>query len=170
MGGNSKLAMSDLRSLLSSLGYGEVSTYLNSGNASFTSPRDGTEALEREIEESIAQELGLAIPVAIRTPQEMAAVVAANPFPEAAAEPKSLHVSFLSAQPSPETGERLGSRRFEPNRFHIGDRAMYLWYPDGVIAASKASQFWGRVLGEAGVIGTARNWNTVTKLASLPEE
>ncbi|MDQ2742573.1 MAG: DUF1697 domain-containing protein [Chloroflexota bacterium] len=164
VGGHSKLAMMDLRALLCSLGCSDVTTYLQSGNALFTSPRDDPEELAREIEEHLALDLGLGVTVLIRTGDEVAAVVAANPFPSATASPTLLHISFLSAQPDAERLSEIDARQFAPEEFRVGDRVIYLWYPNGAQRTKLSNVFFERRLG---LTATARNWNTVTKLAVL---
>jgi len=164
VGGNKKLPMADLRTLLSSLGHTDVTTYLQSGNALFTSPWDDPAALAQEIEQQIARDLGLAVRVLIRTPDELAEVIASNPFPDATATPTKLHVSFLSASPHAERLAAIDARQFEPDQFRVGDRAIYLWLPNGAAETKFTNDFWERRLG---LTATTRNWNTVTKLLGL---
>jgi uncharacterized protein (DUF1697 family) len=164
VGGNKKLSMADLRELLLSLGYADVMTYLQSGNALFTSPRDDPTELAQKIEHQIARDLGLQVSVLIRTRQELATVVEGNPFQSATATPTRLHVSFLSASPNGERLAEIDPGRFEPDEFRIGDRVIYLLLPDGFHGTKLTNEFWERRLG---LRATTRNWNTVTKLLSL---
>jgi uncharacterized protein (DUF1697 family) len=164
LAGYRKLPMADLRELLCALGYDDVSTYLQSGNALFTSPRDDPRTMEKEIELEIERALGLDVPVVIRTPDELASVVAGNPFPHAPARPSHYYVCFLSGQPDPTTLSTIDRWRFEPDEFHVGDRAIYLWYPNGLHGSKLSNAFWERRLG---LTATSRNWNTVTKLLAL---
>lgn len=159
--------MADLRRLLDSLGYADVSTYLQSGNALFTCPGDDPDALAHEIEQTIERDLGLKVKVLIRTGDELAAVIEGNPFPDAAATPTQLHVNFLSGQADAEKLSQIDARRFEPDEFRMGDRAIYLWYPNGAGRTKLTNDIWERRLG---LTATARNWNTVTKLCSLMNE
>ena len=165
VGGRKRVAMSDLRELLGSLGYSDVATYLQSGNAVFTSPRDDPAGLAREIERRLARDLGMEVPVVIRTREELAKVVEGNPFPEAASDPIRLHVSFLSGEPDRKRLAGVDPRTYEPERFELGDRVIYLWYPNGLGKAKLNDAFWRRL--DLGVHATDRNWNTVTKLLSL---
>jgi uncharacterized protein (DUF1697 family) len=164
VGGAMKLSMPDLRALLESLGYSDVSTYIQSGNAIFTSPHDDSALIGREIEEGIAGELGLSVRVLIRTPAELAAIIEANPFPAARAVPTSLHVSFLSSQPDDQRLAAIDPTRFAPDQFRLGDRVIYLHYPQGSGRSKLTNDLLERRLG---VTATARNWNTVTKLLVL---
>ncbi|HEY4868864.1 MAG TPA: DUF1697 domain-containing protein, partial [Candidatus Dormibacteraeota bacterium] len=82
VGRNKRLAMSDLRALLEALGYGDVRTHLQSGNAIFTTGRGAESKLEQQISARISADLGLDVSVLVRTSAELAAVAAGNPFVE----------------------------------------------------------------------------------------
>lgn len=148
------------RSLLAGLGHADVSTFIASGNAVFTSDRDDAAAMEREIEAAIKEETGVDTAAFLRTAAEMRDVVDGNPFDEAA----GLHVTFLSEQPEEERLANLQSMPFEGETVRPGDRVLYLVYPDGT-ARSKLTNT--SIEGRLGVQATARNWNTVTKLVEL---
>jgi uncharacterized protein (DUF1697 family) len=164
LGAHRKLAMADLRRLLSGLGYADVRTHLRSGNAVFTA--DGEpDALASEIEKAISAELDLTVPVLIRTAAELRAVVAANPLGDVATEPRFFYAIFLSGQPDPAKLAAV-DRAACPERFAAGDRVIYVWYPGGMQRATLTHAFWERRLG---LLATARNWNTVTNLCELAE-
>ncbi len=168
VGRHKRVAMPALRELLGSLGHTDVATYLQSGNALFTSPRDDPAGLAREIERRIARDLGLEVAVMLRTGEELARVVAGNPFPSATLDPARLHVSFLSGTPELERLAAIDRRQYEPDRFEVGDRVIYLWYPNGLQETKLTDGFWRSL--DLGVQATARNWNTVTKLLSLAND
>lgn len=164
VGGNKQVSMADLRELLLSLGHSDVSTYIQSGNALFTSPGEDAAELEREIEERMARDLGMDVHVLIRTPDELAAVIENNPFPDAVEIRSGLHVTFLSAQPDEQRIAEIDRAQFEPDRFAVGDRVIYLRLPNGMGRSKLATFPWERRLG---VVATTRNWNTVQKLLAL---
>jgi uncharacterized protein (DUF1697 family) len=165
VGGHSKLAMTDLRRVLESLGYTDVSTYLQSGNAVITSEDDDPERVGRRIRESLRRELGMDPSVLVRTSAELATVVAGNPFPEAVAQPKLLHVVFLSAQPDPEQAATIDPAICPPDEFGIGDRTVYLRYAVNSGRSKLAELVLRQLLwGRPDVAATARNWNTVQAL------
>jgi len=166
VGGNKKLSMADLRDLMTGLGYTDVATYIQSGNVVFSSDHDNPEVLEGEIEQEIAQEIGLDVSILVRSQAELAAVIEGNPFQEAAARPTTLHVFFLSASPDRERLEKVDPRQFEPDEFLVGDRVMYIHCPNGLGRSKLAAYPWERRLG---LRITSRNWNTVTKLRSMLE-
>lgn len=164
VGGHAKLSMPALRELLASAGYAGVTTYIQSGNVVFTSEDDDPERLARDIERRIAGDLGLNVTVLIRTGEELAAVVASNPFPDAVSAPSTLHVSFLSATPSAEQIATIDRQRFEPDEFGVGDRVIYLHYPNGAGRAKITNELWER---RFALRATSRNWNTVNKLLAM---
>jgi uncharacterized protein (DUF1697 family) len=163
LGPHRKIAMADLRVLLSSLGYADVTTLLQSGNALFTSPRDDVPALEQEIEAAIEREMGHDVPVLIRTPDELGRVVAANPFPHALAGPSRYYVAFLSGEPDPDLIATVDPTLYEED-FAAGERCLYIWYPEGLHVSKLSNTFWERRLR---LTATSRNWNTTTKLLEL---
>jgi uncharacterized protein (DUF1697 family) len=161
LGGRRQLAMADLRRVLKSLGYTDVSTHLRSGNAIITSDDEDPKRIAATIHEALATELSLRSAVIVRTGRELADVIAANPFPEHESEPGKLHVAFLSAQPSKAAVDAVDPARFAPDEFRLGDRALYLWFPNGA-GRSKLTM---AALARMNVEVTARNWNTVLALA-----
>jgi uncharacterized protein (DUF1697 family) len=161
VGGHRRVAMADFRALLQSIGCTDVTTYLQSGNAVVTVGHSDAAVLERVVAAGLAHALGFDVDVLVRTRDELTAVLAANPFAAAVAEPTRLHVAFLSAQPAPEAQQRLDPAAYLPDAFAFGDRAVYLWYRSSP-ARSKLN---GAALTRLGGFATARNWNTVQALA-----
>jgi uncharacterized protein (DUF1697 family) len=168
VGGNNKVLMAHLRELIGELGYEDVRTHLQSGNAVFTAAGTPPEQAAREIESQLARALGLGVRVLVRTTEELEQVVSANPLPEAAAaEPSRLLVTFLSAPPDPARLRELDPVDFEPDLFGFGEREIYVWCPEGVRTIKLSYAFFEK---RFGVVATARNWNTVTKLLELARE
>jgi uncharacterized protein (DUF1697 family) len=163
VGGHNKLPMAGFRALLADLGHDDVRTFIQSGNAVFSSDRHDIDAMEREIEAAIRQAFAVETPVFIRTSDEMAAVVAGNPFPEDGI----LHVAFLSDHPDESRLAQFDPQKFEPDRFAPGDRALYLLYPNGVHKSKLTPTAIERQLG---VKQTTRNWNTVNTLLEMAQE
>jgi uncharacterized protein (DUF1697 family) len=166
LGSHKRVGMGPLRELLAGLGYGDVRTYLQSGNVVLTS-QASPERLQRELEQQIADELGLETRVLVRTRDELADVIERDPLAGVADDPKRYQVSFLSAEPDAEVVRELGGVDVAPERFVVSGREIYTWHPDGI----QRSQL-NKVLSDRrlGVIATARNWNTVTKLLALADE
>ncbi|WP_018352913.1 DUF1697 domain-containing protein [Longispora albida] len=170
VGGNKKIAMADLRRLLAALGYSEPATLLQSGNAVFGSEETDPARLAAALEKGIASELGHEVGCLVLTAADLHRVIDANPMPDKAAENGSRYlVTFLSAPPEPERFADIDRDEYLPNTFAFGTREIYSWYPEG-ISATKLSELVGQKKRYApGVVATARNWNTVTKLLALLE-
>lgn len=164
VGGNKKIAMADLRKLLTGLGYDDVATLLQSGNAVFSSTSKDPLKLAREIERAITDEFGMQVSCLIRTGPDLRRVLAHNPLGEIATNPSRYMVIFLSGDPDPAWLKAIDPAAYAPEEFRVGEREFYLWMPDGA-ADSKLSLV--LMHKKSGVIGTARNWNTVTKIAAM---
>ena len=155
--------MADLRRVLSDLGYSDVSTYLQSGNAVFTASAS-RRTMARKIQQAVLSELGVPTEVIIRSGSEMAAVVRDNPLVEVSTNPSRLFVTFLADGVDVGQLSDVDPTAYEPERFAFGDGVVYVWLPDGAQNSRLTQSFWERRLrGTA----TTRNWNTVTKLAEM---
>jgi uncharacterized protein (DUF1697 family) len=163
VGSHRRVAMGDLRELLTGLGYGDVRTLLQSGNVVLTSDAR-PEQLARELERQIAANLGVDPQVVVRSREELAAVVRLNPLRDVAGDPKRYQVSFLSAAPDPSVVDALAAADVAPERVVVIDREIYAWHPGGVHRSPLAKLLSDRRLG---VAATARNWNTIVKLLEL---
>jgi uncharacterized protein (DUF1697 family) len=164
VGGNNKVPMPRLRELAAGLGYTDVETYVQSGNLVLSADTKKAADVEAALAEAIRTDLGVDIAVMVRSRKELAAVIDANPFGDIADDPKRLLVNFLAAQPAPEKVKVLDPAEFEPERYQLGDRCIYQWFPDGVGRSKMATAPWDRRLG---VRGTGRNWRTVTTLLDM---
>ena len=159
--------MADLRELLSGLGYGDVRTHLNSGNAVFTSRTGNPLKLAREIEKGIKDTLRLSVRCQVWSGDELRAVLAGNPFQKSATDGSKMLVLFLSEQPDPTLLEAHDPTHLAREQIRVADRAIYQWCPDGFLAAPNVGAFAEKHLK---VAVTARNWNTVTRLGVLLDE
>lgn len=166
VGAHNRIAMADLRELLSALGYGNARTLVQSGNIVLSADVP-SERLARELEREIAGRFGVETPVVVRTREELAAVVALDPLGDVADQHKLYQVSFLSAEPDPEAVRKIAGVDVAPERFvHVG-REIYAWHPEGIHRSPLAKLLSDKRLG---VTVTARNWNTTTKLLELADD
>jgi uncharacterized protein (DUF1697 family) len=94
------------------------------------------------------------------------AVADACPFPAADLEPKQLHVTYLSAPATPDRFAAIRQDAFLPEEFRLGDRALYLYAPNG-LGRSKLAEQLSKPRITKGVTATTRNWNTVVKLVEM---
>ena len=115
----------------------------------------------------LAEELGLEAKVLVRTKGELERVVAGNPLLDVASNPSRMLVAFLSDAPDREVMRQLAPADFEPDVFAVGEREIYVWYPEGVQATKLSNAFWEKRLG---VVATGRNWRTVTRLLELMDD
>lgn len=166
VGGNKKLPMADLRTLLEGLGLDGVRTYLQSGQAVFTSGHGDEESLAADIARAIEERFGFPVGVVVRDHAYLAAIVADCPFPAAELEGKQLHVTYYSVPLADDRFAGLDQAAFLPEEFRLGDRALYLYAPDG-LGRSKLAAELSRPRLSKGVVATSRNWNTVVKLVEM---
>ncbi|MGW0391479.1 DUF1697 domain-containing protein [Streptomyces sp. NPDC003042] len=166
VGGAKKVPMARLRTVLESLGHGDVQTYLQSGNAVFSSEKPDPAALARELEAAIEAHFGFRVPCLVVDGDYLSAVADACPFPAAELEGKQLHVFFLSERPDPERFAAIDPAAYLPEEYRIGDRVLYLYAPNG-LGRSKLGETLARPAVFKGQGVTSRNWNTVRKLVEL---
>ena len=170
VGGTGKLSMADFRAVMKKLGYENIETYIQSGNAVFDAKKPAA-AVARELAAALEKHTGAPVGVILRTHEELGRVIKANPFAgEAAADGARVHVAFLAGQALPTAKPafeaivaKYPARR---DRYQVAGDVIYFHYPDG----AGESKFTGKALEKAiGVIGTGRNWNTVLKLLAMSE-
>ena len=157
VGGTGKLPMSDLKAMCEALGFEKVRTYIASGNVVFTS-RKSESAVKAALEKQLAGYAGKPVGVLVRSAAEMADVLAANPFPKAPAN-RTVAVFLDEAPPADTIGKARG---LGDEKIKLGRREIYIAYGDGM-ANSK-------LVIPAAKDGTARNMNTVAKLAAMAAE
>ncbi|KUO19081.1 DUF1697 domain-containing protein [Streptomyces dysideae] len=168
VGGSRKVPMADLRTLMTGLGYDGVRTYLQSGQAVFSSDHGDEESLAAELAQAIRKHFGFDVDVIVRDHAYLRAIADNCPFPAADLEPKQLHVTYFSAPVEEERFAEIDRAAYLPEEFRLGDRALYLYAPNG-LGRSKLAEILSRPRINKGLIATSRNWNTVLKLAEMTE-
>ncbi|MEU9250219.1 DUF1697 domain-containing protein [Streptomyces sp. NPDC048270] len=166
VGGSRKVPMAELRSVLEGLGHDDVRTYLQSGNAVFSSAKKDPRALARELETAIEAHFGFRVACLVVDGAYLKAVADACPFPAAELEGRQLHATFFSEQPGPERFAGLDRQAYLPEEYRLGDHVLYLYAPDG-LGRSKLAEALARPARAKGIDATTRNWNTVAKLVEL---
>jgi uncharacterized protein (DUF1697 family) len=163
--GRSMVAMSDLRRLLTDLGFDDAKSLLQSGNLAFKADTTDVAELESRLEAETEKRLGLKTAYFVRTLKDMEAVVAGNPYPaEAKSDPGHLVVVFLKDAPTAGALEALRAAIKGPEVVQAKGRHAYIYYPAGI----GHSRLTGAVIdSKLGTQGTGRNWNTVLKLEAL---
>jgi len=166
IGAHNRIAMPELRRLLTSAGFSDVRTYAQSGNVVLFSDAP-PEQLARECERQIAHGLGVDVQALARTHEELAEVHRRDPLGEVARDPKRYQVSFLSAELDAEAVSRLAAHAVAPERVVAIGRELYAWHPSGVARSRLATRL---ARPAPGVTATARNWTTVTGLLAMADE
>jgi uncharacterized protein (DUF1697 family) len=161
VGGHKRISMADLRELLSALGYEDVQTYLQSGNAVVTSGEEPAK-VERDVSAAIAAELGHEVDVVVRTGAQMAKVVADDPFAGVRDDHRFHQALFLAAKPDAKEIARLEDADFSPERLVVQPGVLHAWCPSGVQNSPLL-----KALTKLRTSATARNWRTVEKLAEM---
>lgn len=166
VGGSRKVPMADLRTLLTGLGLDGVRTYLQSGQAVFTAGHGDEQSLAAELTSAIEKQFGFAVDVIVRDHAYLKAIADNCPFPAAELEPKQLHVTYFSAPVDADRFAEVDQAAYLPEEFRLGDRALYLYAPNG-LGRSKLAEILSRPRLNKGLIATSRNWNTVVKLVEM---
>jgi len=154
VGGTAKLPMGTLRSICAEAGFSRIETYIASGNVVFDSPAPAAR-IKQDLETRLAAVIGKPVGVVLRTAANMASVLAANPFP--ATKPSHTYAVFLDRPPPRDTLDHIAGCTDEEIR--LGARELYVHYPSGMGRS--------RLRIPAAKDGTARNLNTVARLAEL---
>jgi uncharacterized protein (DUF1697 family) len=162
------IRMPELKRLYETLGFGEVVTYVQSGNVVFGAP-DGIEAeLEKSIEAEIQRSLGLSVTVLVRTPDEIERVIQRNPFTHGRNEDATrLYVTFLSSAPNGTELTALQSPNEDGDEFVLDGREIYLFCPNHYGRTRLNNNLFERKLK---IPATTRNWNTVNTLFKMATE
>ena len=164
VGGHHKLPMAELRAMVADAGARRVRSYIQSGNVVFDHDSDAPASLEAELGRSITASTGFAVPVTLRTAQELTTIVAGAPFPTS--EPTQVHVSFLDQPPPTGAFDTVDRAAFAPEDFALSGRDLYLYLPNGMARTQLP-----RALGlYTKLAATTRNWRTVVSLRDLATE
>ena len=160
LGARNKVPMAELRALLSGAGYGDVRTYIASGNVLLDGPQ-ARSTIAGELERLIADAFQVKTTAVMRTPKELASVVAGHPF---GVDTSQSHVVFLAERPGSQAARQLAAADHSPDRALLVGADVYLRYPAGVQGSRLSTARLERLLGTP---GTHRNWRTVAALAEL---
>jgi len=155
-----RVAMADLRSLIEGLGFSDVRTLLNSGNAVFRATRPSPVKVASAMETAIRGRFGFYVPVVVLTARDLQTIVAENPLPQASDDPSKFLVAFVAKGSVLGKARPLVKESWKPEALAIGSKAAYLWCPRGIID-SKLIKSFSRITADA---ATTRNWGTVLKL------
>jgi uncharacterized protein (DUF1697 family) len=164
VGGHNRVPMPALRTLCEELGWGDVQTYIQSGNVVFRASTPLSDVAGM-LEQAIVRRFQLTIPVIVRDAADWAAYIEGNPFPAASRdEPKLVMLALSKQEPAPGAAKLLQERASGDERIEqVGD-ALWIHYAAGVAGTKLSPGLLDRVVGSA---VTTRNWRTVQKLGEL---
>jgi len=163
VGGKTQLPVQALREKLTAAGFDNVATYINSGNAIVRSRLSRKQVIAK-IAELCRKHFNFDKAIFAPTLAEWDNVITRSPFVRAAAAaPPKVHAALLESAPRAEDVERIRALAVKGEDIKVIDGAAYIYTPNGFGTCKMAEKFdkW------IGVTNTARNWNTVLKLAEL---
>lgn len=158
-----RIAMADLRALLEKLGYSDVRTLLNSGNAVFTADTTPVEHIAQRIRAEVAKKLGVDALVIVKSARDVSGMIAGNALSGVATDHSRLLVAMSSDVKSIAALKKFASRNWGTERVHVGKHAAYLWCARGILESKVAEA----LLTELKDRGTTRNWATLNKIHAL---
>jgi uncharacterized protein (DUF1697 family) len=162
--GGRKLPMAELRTICAELGWRDVATYIQSGNVVFEAASEPG-ALEHALEQAVQERFGYWSDVMVRSSEVWAAVLAANPFPDAsAAEPNRVLIGIAKGRINASSAETIAARAIAGERVTLASEALWFHYPAGVGTSRLTPALIDRA---AGSPVTARNWRTMLALAEM---
>ncbi len=162
VGGQGKLPMADLRTILADCGYDDIQTYIQSGNAVFSTSTRSAAAVERDLAAAIAAATDVAPAVMVRTRAQLDTAIADNPFRLRGEDADHLHVTF-SASTDQAVVTLKDLAKYAPEEAIAVGSQVYFFLPNG-LGRSKLAAAFAR---QKSPPGTTRNWRTVTKLQSM---
>ncbi len=180
VGGRNKVPMADLREVVTSLGHTGVTTYIQSGNVLFSTADADSAKLAAALGAAVGERFGIWASVVVLSRDELADVLASNPYPDEPS-PQLVHVVFLNAEPPHDilariaAAESAAAAKGSRDTVRAIGRALFLHTPDG-FGKSELAQVVFRIISapakqkKQDLAATARNWATATKLLSLCEQ
>jgi uncharacterized protein (DUF1697 family) len=158
-----RIAMADLRALLGKLGYRDVQTLLNSGNAVFSGAAEPARKHAERIRKAVVERTGVDALVIVKSAEEFADIIAGNELARIADDPSRLLVALTNENKLLPAIADLTRMKWGDERLHVGKHAAYLWCANGILE-SKAL---GPLLKGLNGTGTTRNWATLNKIHAL---
>ena len=164
LGGKTMMKMDDLKAEFERLGFGNVRSYINSGNLAFDTAKTTETKLIEKIEDAIEARFGRRVHVMVREQKDIERILKANPFDGQYESHKQMHVLFLKESMPAEKEEQLHAAALPGDRYSVADREIYCHLTGGVADSLLTKGFFEK---KPAVPYTGRNWRTVEKLAEL---
>jgi len=169
MAGHNLIKMTELSEIFITLGFHDVKTYIQSGNIIFGNPRnESASVISANIEKSIQKRFNLNVSVMTRTSGELRNLFSANPFlDEQDFDPAKNAVIFLNEKPTDNQIRKVADTDYPPDKFRVSDKEIFIYCPNGFGRTKLYTGFFEKKMG---VVGTARNWKTITTILGLVEK
>ena len=165
VGGKRKILMADLKALFEKMKFSNIIIYIQSGNVIFDLKKEISNLeLAQKIENAIKREFEFDVPVIVRTPNEIEAIVNKNPFIKNNIGSEHLYLTFLNENPIKENQEKTESYDYEPDKFAINGKDVFVFCEGKYHKSKLTNNFFENKLK---VRATTRNWKTVLKLLEL---
>lgn len=156
--------MADLRAGLSDKGFGEVESYIQSGNLRFSSSLPVAGEVELALEASLEQICGFTVSTVVRTPAQLSELTS---YGEGLASPLEgearRYVSFLKEDPDDELIATMNGWDIAEERAHVKGREVYLW----LAHPSHAAKLSNARIERGGAVATTRDWKVVSALGEM---
>lgn len=168
VGGRNMIKMDALRDIYQSLGLRNPQTYIQSGNVLFETGKANLAIEAKRVEDEIERLYQFRPLVILRSSSELQNSIALNPFAgRTEIHPSKLLVVFLAQDPDPQAREIIARIKTDPEEVKIEGRELYIYFPNGMGTSKLQIPTIEKAIKTR---GTARNWNTVTKLLELAEK
>lgn len=165
--GQKKIKMKDLKTLYETLGFENVTTYIQSGNVLFQSSEKDVPAFKQDIEKRIEKGYGYPVKVLIKTKDDIKKIIEHNQFlKNKKTDISKLYVTFLFETPAEPPLDDINNAKKDSEQYEVAGNEIYLFLPEGYGRAKLNNNFLERKLN---VDATTRNWKTVNKLLELAE-
>lgn len=158
-----RIAMADLRALLDKLGYADVATLLNSGNAVFTANAEPAATHAARIRAAVRRKLGVDALVVVKSGSEISGIIAGNAISKSATDDSRLLVAITNDAKGLAAVKQLASANWGAEKIHVGKHAAYVWCANGILESKAAVA----LLKKLEDTGTTRNWGTLNKIHAL---
>ena len=168
VGAHNRIKMDELRAVYKSVKLDDPQTYVQSGNVIFRTREKNLPQLSKKIQDAIEKKFKFRPEVILRTADELRRAVEASPFADRPGlEPGKILVTFPSSAPAKEANAAFDRFKDYPEEIHLKGSELYIYFPNG---AGRSKLPWSSIEKLMKVTGTARNWNSVTKMLGMAEE
>ena len=164
VGGKHIVPMKQLAELFAECNCSKVCTYIQSGNVIFRASPATVKQLAKAVTKRMEDRFGFSAPVIIRSSEQLAQAIRANPFLKAGRLERELHMYFLAGEPRTEDVRSLDPGRSAPDEFYVSGQEIYLYLPKGMARTKLTNAYFDSRLS---TVATARNWATVLKLHEM---